>query len=74
MILVGVGADPNGIGYSPNTLILNEEGDLKVSMVRTLIYYPNPETGRYIFLLISREGVKSINGNPIRKDSILSHM
>ena len=68
MILVGVGEDPNGIGYSPDTLILNEKRDLKVSMVATLVYYPNPETGRYIFLLISREGVKSVNGNPIRKD------
>jgi len=68
MVLVGVVESPNGIGYSPDTLKLNEEGDLNVSMPSTLIYYPNPETGRYIFLLISREGVKSINGKPIRKD------
>jgi hypothetical protein len=68
MILVGVVESPNSIGYSPDTLKLNEEGDLNISMASTLIYFPNPETGRYIFLLISREGVKSINGKPIRKD------
>jgi hypothetical protein len=28
MILVEVGNDPNRIVYNPNTLILNEEGDL----------------------------------------------
>ena len=68
MILVGVRADPNGIGYSPDMLRLNDEGDLNVSMPSTLIYYQNPETGRYLFLLINCGGVKSINGKPIRKD------
>ena len=63
MILVGVGADPNAIGYDPDSLILDEDGDLKVSYIQTLKGYQNPETCRYIFLLISREGVKSINGD-----------
>jgi hypothetical protein len=62
MILVGVGNDPNYIGYDPDGLILDEEGDLKVSFIYTLVGYQNPKTCRYIFLLISREGVKSING------------
>src|SRR5262249_35956930 len=75
MILVGVGYDPNGIGYDPNGLILNENGDLKVSSVSNFIVSAfAPETCRYVFLLISREGVKTINGKPVQKDSILSHM
>jgi len=68
MILVGVGKDPNSIGYDPDRLTLNEEGDLKVVYGGTDMLYPNPKTCRYIFLLISREGVKAINGNAVRKD------
>jgi hypothetical protein len=68
MILVGFTGYPNRIGYMPDWLILDEEGDLAVSFVHTLVGYENPPTYRYIFLLISREGVKSINGNPILED------
>lgn len=64
MILVKVGPNPNAIGYDPQRLILDEQGDLRVQYYSTWERYPdpNPKTGRYIFLLISREGVKSING------------
>jgi hypothetical protein len=62
MIVVHVGDDPNEIGYLPDGLILDEEGDLKVSLFTTLVGYINPKTCGYIFLLINREGVKTING------------
>jgi hypothetical protein len=39
MILVSVGDDLNDIGYDPNSLILDEEGDLKVSFIQTLVGY-----------------------------------
>lgn len=68
IILAEAGRDPNYIGYDANKLIPNEKGDLKISFMHTLIGYLNPTTCRYVFLLISREGVKSINGNPIQKD------
>src|SRR5215510_512457 len=70
MILVGVHSDPNDIGYDPKGLILNENGDLNVRSVSTIIFsrFANPETCRYIFLLISSEGVKTINGKPVQKD------
>jgi hypothetical protein len=65
MIVVHVGDDPNLIGYDPDSLILDEEGDLKVSLIKTMVGYINPETCRYIFLLINREGVKTINGGGV---------
>src|SRR5262245_3727436 len=65
MILVVVTNDPNDIG--PGRLILNRSGDLSVSIVSTLMGFANPETCKYIFMLISREGVKSINGAPVPK-------
>src|SRR5262245_60814170 len=68
MVLVHVGDDPNQLGYDAEGLILNEEEDLKVDILSTLIGYINPKTCRYIFLLISHEGVKSVKGKPIRKD------
>ena len=62
MILVGVHNDPNG-------LILNENGDLKSSVSNFIVSaFAAPETCRYVFLLISREGVKTINGKPVQKD------
>jgi hypothetical protein len=68
MVLVVVGRDPNQLGYDPEGLILNEEGDLKAIFISTLVGYINPKTCRYMFLLVSREGVKSVNSNLIRKD------
>jgi hypothetical protein len=68
MVLVEVGRDPNQLGFDPEGLILNEEGDLKASFISTVVGYINPKTCRYMFLLISREGVKSVNGKPIRED------
>jgi hypothetical protein len=68
MVLVEVGRDPNQLGYDSEGLILNEEGDLKAIFMSTLVGYVNPKTCRYMFLLISREGVKAVNGKPIRED------
>jgi hypothetical protein len=72
MIVVHVGDDPNLIGYDPDSLILDEEGDLKVSLIKTMVGYINPETCRYIFLLINREGVKTINGGGVLALSALT--
>jgi hypothetical protein len=49
-------------------LMPDGEGDLKVIFLDYLTQPRNPEICRYIFWLISREGVKSINSNPIRND------
>jgi hypothetical protein len=64
MILVKAGPNPTAIHYDPQRLILNEQGDLSVQYYTSWNRYPdpNPKSGRYIFLQISREGVKSING------------
>jgi hypothetical protein len=68
MILVRVGNDPNVMGVIHDELMLNEKGDLKVDFFSTQVKYINPKTCRYVFLLISREGVKSVNGKPVRED------
>ena len=73
MIVVHVGDDPNHIGYDPDSLILDKEGDLKVSLITTLMGYINPKTCRYIFLLINREGVKTINGGLLALTQPVSH-
>jgi hypothetical protein len=39
MIVVHVGGDPNLIGYDPNSLILDAEGDLKVSFIKTDVHW-----------------------------------
>jgi hypothetical protein len=68
MILVVLGDGVNSFGLG--RLILNEMGDLTVLIDTTLIgglAHGNPETCRYIFILISREGVKSISGIPVPK-------
>jgi hypothetical protein len=68
MILFGFGDnDPNLILPYPG-LIPDEEGNLRVIFVSNLVSPRNPGTYQYAFLLISREGVKSINRNPIGKD------
>src|SRR5262249_55072287 len=68
LILVEV-HNSKGFGYDPKGLILNENGDLTVRSVSNFIVSPfAPETCRYIFLLISSEGVKTINGKPVQKD------
>jgi hypothetical protein len=72
MILVRVGDDPNDIGFDPNSLILDEEGDLKVSFIQTEVRYINHKTCKYIFLLTSREGVKSINGSLFTRFALTS--
>jgi hypothetical protein len=68
MILDRVGNDPNVMGVIHDELMLNEKGDLKVDFFSTQVKYINPKTCRYVFLLISREGVKSVNGKPVRED------
>lgn len=68
MILVGFGRNDPTIISPYLGLMPDGEGDLKVIFVEHLVLPRNPETCRYIFLLISREGVKSINGTPIRND------
>jgi hypothetical protein len=67
MILVVVSGDPNNIVYDPRGLILNKRGDLSVFYYTTLMGFTNPETCKYIFMLISRKGVKSISGIPVPK-------
>jgi hypothetical protein len=68
MIVVEVNCDFNHNSSDHYTLRLNEKGDLEISVITTLIGGENPVTCEYIFFLISREGVKSIYGNPIRED------
>jgi hypothetical protein len=65
MILVRVG---NDLGMVLDEFMLNEKGDLKAVSIGVLGCDLHPKTCEYIFLLISREGVKSINGKPIQKD------
>jgi hypothetical protein len=65
LILVGVS---DAINHDPMPgLTPVEEGDLKVMFLSHLTPPGNTETCRYTFVLINREGVKSINGKPIRK-------
>jgi hypothetical protein len=66
MILVGVGDNYPDlflalIGSNPDW-----EGNLTFIFLSNPLAPRNPETCRYRFLLISREGVKSINGKPIQ--------
>lgn len=63
LILVGVNRDPNQIGAVAK---LGEKGDLKVAYMGTLIGFVDPKTCAYQFAKISRKGIKSINGKPIK--------
>ncbi|QDU29081.1 hypothetical protein ETAA8_41880 [Anatilimnocola aggregata] len=59
IILVGVNSDPNQIGAVAK---LGEKGDLRVMYAGTLIGFIDPKTCAYQFAMISRHGIKSVNG------------
>lgn len=65
LILVGVNRDPNRIGAVAK---LSDGGDLTVMYAGTLIGFIDPKTGAYQFAKISRKGIKSINGRPIKTE------
>jgi hypothetical protein len=65
MILVRLG---NDLGMVLDDFMLNEKGDLKAVSIGNLGCNLHPKFCQYQFLLISREGVKSVNGKPIRED------
>ena len=60
IILVGVVPGPNRVGFQPS---LDEKGDLKFVVLGTLV--DGPGFG-YLFLKVSREGVKTVNLKPLR--------
>jgi hypothetical protein len=63
IILVAVNSDPNQLGI---TATLDNDGDLKIAVMSTLRAYIDPKTCRYQFALISRDGVKTIKGQPLK--------
>jgi hypothetical protein len=63
LILVGVNSDPNQIGAVAK---LSEKGDLSVVYLGTLIGFEDPQTCAYQFAKISRKGIKSIKGKPLK--------
>lgn len=65
LILVGVNSDPNKIGAG---LTVSEKGELAVMYSSTLIGFEDPKTCAYQFAKISRKGIKSINGRPIKSE------
>jgi len=65
LVLVAVNKDPNRISIQAT---LDANGDLSVTYRTTLMAVMNPTTCRYQFAVIKREGIKTINGKPIRKD------
>jgi len=65
LVLIAVNKDPNRISIRAE---LDDNGDLKVKAISTMMGYFNPTTCRYQFAVISRSGIKTINGKPIRKD------
>jgi hypothetical protein len=62
LILVAVNKDPNHISIIPS---LDANGELHVTYVSTLIGFVNPRTCSYELAVISREGIKTINGQPL---------
>ena len=60
VVLVVAGENPNYVGVTP---VVDVDGDLTMSTRYTLIGYINPSEFRYLFALVSRAGVKSINGD-----------
>jgi hypothetical protein len=63
LVLVGVNKDPNNIGVQAK---LDDKGDLKVTYTTTLMFIQDPKTCKYQMGVIKREGVKTINGDPIK--------
>jgi hypothetical protein len=63
LILVAVNRDPNRIGARAK---LSEKGDLSVVHLGTLIGFEDPQTCAYQFAKISRKGIKSIEGKPLK--------
>ena len=62
LVLVAVNRDPNQISISAT---LDAGGNLTVRHASTKIGFPNPETCKYQFAAIKREGIKTINGKPL---------
>lgn len=63
LVLVGVNKDPNTIGIQAK---LDEKGDLTVTYSTTLMFVQDPKSCKYQIGVIKRDGVKTINGKPIK--------
>jgi hypothetical protein len=68
LVLVGVHSDNNRLWIEPSHLVVDAKGDLRVRYLATLLDIKNPTTCSYLFALINRDGIKSVNGNSITQD------
>jgi hypothetical protein len=62
VVLVGVTGDENRLSIETR---LDEGGNLRMKVLSTLVGYVNPTTGNYVLNVISRERIKTINGEPL---------
>jgi hypothetical protein len=65
IIYAAVNSDPNGVSVF---LKLDDRGDLQGSLMTQLVEYTNPTEGSYLFALVNRDGIKTMNGKEIKKD------
>jgi hypothetical protein len=63
LIVVSIGRDPNRI--TAMWTDIDDKGNAKVVFVRQAVLFFEPKTCAYQFAMISRKGIKSINGKPI---------
>jgi hypothetical protein len=63
IVVVAVNRDPNKISAHA---LLDPQGDLTVSHLSTLIGYTKFDSCTYQFVLIRRDGIKTVNGKPIQ--------
>ena len=62
VVVIAANHDPNGMGVE---CTVDDNGDLKVRRSSTLIAFPKPTEFSYMFALIRRAGIKTIDGEKI---------
>lgn len=63
IVLVGVIGDSNRMSIEA---WLKKNGDLEVGTMATLMHESQPASGSYVLHVISRQGIRSVNGQPLR--------
>src|SRR5262245_4076437 len=65
LVLVAVNRDPNRISIQAK---LDDKGDLTVMHISTKMGFVNPKACKYEFAVVSRDGIKSINGKTLKNE------
>jgi hypothetical protein len=64
IVLIAVITDENELTLDAH---LDDRGNVEVVGMATLVGYPHPQHGSYQMHVVGREGIKTVNGKPVRK-------